>query len=275
MRNSIYQGNGGIIYCSGIQTNMIVNECFFFQCGCNDQGGAIFFSCNFIGTNVELNKNCAKNCFSNAYQFAIILTHSNSNNLCNLLSMNNCNNISIGYRSFLLAFGNISLNNFNSTKNFNIYYSGIALLTNFKCYSNYCNIIENFASDYSCIQLDGIDNNFLNFYNIIKNNSPNNYGIITNWQGNFLINNIILINNINILFYLKTGQLNINNCKIFHQNYSLSNFNINSNNEFLLNYSINLIIINHFNCEINNIKNTIKKIYFLDLFKLMYLNLFL
>ena len=271
-RTILYNGNdrpflsggfGGIIYCNDIKSNMNLNNCIFYQCSCTGHGGAIYFRCDNEGTNVELNNICANNCFADWNQFAYFVTHLNSNNKFNFLSVSNCNNICNGYISLSLQRGNIILNNFNSSKNFNIERSTFRIYSPTNFNSNFCTIVDNTVSEYRNLMLEGGLNNILSYYNIINNNNPSSsYGIVTNWIGNFIINNSIFLNNINKLFYVHEGQLNIINCKIYHPIYTL--FSTYSTGILLTNNNINqltntfeIIHLNTIKCENYNLKKTI------------------
>ena len=176
-----------------------------------------------------MNRVCGNNCYTdinNWYQFGIIFTHSNGKNFYNYLSINNCNNNLNSYCSFTIWYGAINLTNFNSTKNINKWYSGIYIYLPSCLNSNFCTFVDNFVSLYSSLMLCGNYNNNLTYYNIINNNSPNGYGVITNWEGKYFIDNFILLNNSNSLFYVHSGQMIVSNCFVEHN--GLSYFNLYS-----------------------------------------------
>ena len=255
---------------------MNLSNCIFFQCSCTVQGGSIYFFCNNLGTNVELNNICINYCFSglnNWYQFGVIQTHLNSNNNNNFISIINCNKISNSYCSFRIYNGNINFNNFNSSNNYNKCYSSFSIIFPTKLNSNFCNIINNYVSEYANIQLWENQNNYLSNYNIINNNDVT-HGVVTNWGGIYFINNSIFLNNINTLFFSLNGLLNIINCKIYHpQIYSVYS-NSNTGSIFTLNninQLTNTFFINHFftyKCESINkftLKNKFKNNFLLTI----------
>ena len=256
-RNIEYSGNGGIIYCSEIISNMDLIRCIFFKCSCNNHGGAIWFVCHLSqGSNVKLFEVCASNCFSgNSYQFAIIILYSNSKSQFELLSLNKCNSIHTGSTSFLIQYGNSNLTFYNSSKNYNLRESGIYLAYLSKMESSFCSIINNNVSYERNIFLHDNSNLFLSFYNIINNNSPFN-GVITNSGGISSIYNSIFLYNINNLFQIQSGEINLFNCNINHfinsiivNNISFKLINISYNNT-------NTLQISHFNtifCSFENI----------------------
>ena len=283
-RNTMYSGYGGIVYVSGVLSNMKLISCIFFECCCSIDGGAIYFYSQVSGTNVELNKICGNKCYvenTKKFQFGLILTPSNinSNNICNFCSISNCNNKTNGYCSFNLYFGNISLNNLNSSKNINKQESGINIRDPSKFNSNFCSFINNNVSEYTCIFLHGDNNNYISYYNVINNNSPTNCGVITNNVGYYSINNSIFINNTNVLFYVYSGQLSILNSKISHDNNfityqnTVSTFNniFELTNTFLINHLNTYLCLGYSNYNLINITHKKKSIFFLIL--ILFVNL--
>ena len=257
-----YVGNGGIFLCESILSLININNCIFFQCSCTGHGGAFYFKCIVEGTNINLNKLCISHCFSginNWFQFGLFQTHSLSNNNFTFLSINCCSNNSNSLNSIEIDFGNIILSNLNSSNNNNKKHSSLILWRNTKLNCFYSTIINNFVSDYIIIWLESLnnENNFLNYFNIIKNNSPLSHGVISNIMGKFTINNCILINNYNNLFYISSGNLNVINCKIFHENNNNIFIGVSeTNNTFENTITFFLNHFNSFNCQGNDFQSS-------------------
>ena len=282
-RSTLYSGYGGIFYCSNIPCNLTINDTIFFKCISSLDGGAIYYTSNLLGSNVYLNRICANNCstgLDKSYQFCYIVTYQIGNNSCNYLSINFCNTIPNGFTSFYLGRGNISLNNYNSSKNFNKQYSGLYIYMPIFFLGKFCNIINNIVSDSKNIMLYGNSNNKLTFSNILFNNSPNGFGVILNYGGYYSIENCILLNNSNTLFFSNYDTLTILYCIISHLNqiYTVS-INGYLNTMFNIHTYTNTINIYHLNtylCENNNNNNNkISNIYKSNLFKNIILKILL
>ena len=82
-----------------------------------------------------------------------------------------------------------------------------------------CTIIDNYISSEIIIYLEGKENNYLSYYNLINNNSPCDC-IIYVWDGKYQLNNK------NSLFYTNgnKGKLEIYNCKINHLDQLIQEF---------------------------------------------------
>ena len=233
-RINTLNGNGGIIYNMKMDQNMNLNQCIFYFCSSTEGGGAIFF----LGNNVKLLKICCSYCFSEIYQFGYIET--SLNGFYHLLSINNCYNISEGFNSFVIDLGNITLKNYNSSKNINKERSGIWISFPSNFYSIFCSIINNFVSSNTILLFQGYEKYFLSYYNIINNNSPHKYfGVFSVFSGIFYLKNSFLINNKDFLFKLEEGQLEVSYCKINHNINKIFNGNILNNNNEINNYLIN------------------------------------
>ena len=90
--------------------------------------------------------------------------------------------------------GNISLTNYNCSKNINKWCSCIDIHGPDKFYSIYCTIVDNYVSCNTIIHLYSYKNNYLSYYNIVNNNSPNR-GLITVCSGKYQLKNSIFLNN--------------------------------------------------------------------------------
>ena len=263
-RLNTFVGNGGVIYCSNSIINMKINDCIFFYCSCTDNGGAICIICSLTGTSSILNKVCANNCFSNVNQFCRIDTKVINSNLNSII---NCSNYENGLQSLIFRDGIINLSNLNSTLNSNKGQSGIEIYYSTYFIGNFSNFINNNVFEGESIKLWYCSNCFFSFSNIIKNNSPFKSGVLTFLNGVYNINDFIIKYNENLLFFIELGQLNLYNCKVFHNFLSYSGSIIFNNIENIITNSINIIHYNTFICKINyltlNLKT--KQNYFLNL----------
>ena len=256
-RTNMYSGQGGVIYCKNLIINMKIIESTFFQCSSTLSGGAIFFDCRSVGTNSELKKICANTCYTGnnyEYQFASLWTHTLSNNYVTYVSIINCSYKTDSSDSIHLYSGNQICKNFNSSKNFNKADSSFYVAIPNTFLGSFCTIIDNYVTQYICIMLNHHENNIFSYSNIVNNNSPNGYGVIRNHFGSYQISNCIIYNNLNILFYSYSGNLNILNCQIYHNSaYSLTSItsfaNISFNNIQTFNsITLNLNNLNTFLC---------------------------
>ena len=242
-RINTINGNGGIIYLKHQKIDIKFKNCIFYYCSCTEWGGVIYIE---NGNNIELLKISVSYCFASQCQFAYIETKNNS--FYHLLSINNCyNNTNGSFNSWIIG-GNISLINYNSSKNINNCGSGIFIYFPYKFNSIFCTIIDNYVSDHSIIWLQSNENNYLSYYNIINNNSPSDCGIIYVYSGKYYLNNSILLNNKNTLFFTNNdGTLEIQNCQINHLN-ELFKGNIITNN-LQLNKKLNSLFIIHYSTK--------------------------
>ena len=150
------------------------------------------------------------------------------------------------------------------TRSTNILYSGIRIYYPTQLIGIFCSIINNNVTKNSNIMFQGNNNNLFSFSNIIKNNSPLTYGVITNFVDTYTISNCIFYNNKDVLFYVLNGKLNIINSIIEHLTILTSKnsgiISINNITNFL-NFTFNINHLNTYYCKINNINyfNFIKK----------------
>ena len=244
-RINSFIGDGGIISITNNKNFLNLIEINFYICSCTNYGGAIYFHCYYDESKVNFNKICSSYCLSNFYQFCYILTYLNmkSYNNYSFISYCKCNNLTLGDTVIMLHVGYSNLRNINSSNNKVLYSSGITFSSPVGIDSKFTSYLNNYCQNYYCIYFALDFNNNWTYSNIINNNSPTNYGVITVWYsgGIYLMNNCIFLNNLNILFYLTSGsELKIINCTIIHDN-----LKINSGTIFTLN--INFLNFETFN----------------------------
>jgi len=222
-RSVLYNGDGGVIYISGSSYVMSITYSMFFNC-CSTRGGAIYFDAK----SSVLNKICSSKSSAPIYQFAYISTSDNNN--VDYLSNSLCNSLD-GDQSFIMYRGNQRIENNNFSLNNGLKVSGIIIHTPVTCASKFCTISKNNASERICMLLYH-NSGTISYSNIIHNNSPVSYGVLTTWNdGSTQLTYCILINNEDTLFYVQTGMVELLHCCIFHQgNFSSSNQVTTSNN---------------------------------------------
>ena len=267
-RITSFDGDGGIIFCFDSLINMSIFNSIFNNCSCNGNGGAIYFDCSTVfGSCSELNKVCAYQCYTNNDnygQFGYIRSYNLNNNTNILVSISKSNSIIAGYASFSIWYGFQNLISYNSSNNFNKWYSGISINTPNSFNSNFCTFIDNFNSIYISVFLYGGNNNLLLNSQMIRNNSPT-YGDFTIWNnGIYKMDECLFFNNSNILFYVQSGSLNLNFCKIIHNSITTNGNIIFSNINNIISNTLNIIYFNPKNCNnyiyfSNSMKNSIFK----------------
>ena len=83
--------------------------------------------------------------------------------------------------------------------------------------------------NYWCIYLYG-NSGTISKSNIILNNSPTNYGVVTLWVGNYILKECIFDQNKNNLIFINSGStLELNNCYYLTGSYHSSLFNTSTN----------------------------------------------
>ena len=236
-------GRGGIIFCFNRAIDMKINDCIFYKCGASVYSGCIYFQCIHSGTHSELIRNCINSCYSvDGHQFGNIQVHSSSKNIFDFISITDCNLRNNGDSSIGFYQGLINFTNFNSTNSLNTYSSIIHIQLPIQLHSIMCSFCNNTSTIGKCISLEGNLMNNMSYSNFINNKCALTYGILTILGGTYNLNNMIFINNINILFYVNSGKLIIEEFKISH-NFNISQINSNG---ILFSYNIENIITNTF-----------------------------
>jgi len=87
-----------------------------------------------------------------------------------------------GYWSIRLESGEQRVDNINNSMNSAQYYSAIVITTPSLFTSSHCTFSNNKVSHYVCIYFHSSSGTIsISFANIVKNNSPLNYGVILVW----------------------------------------------------------------------------------------------
>ena len=220
--NSLKSGNGGIILVENFETQMKIKDTLFYDCSCDNNGGAIFFDSNFLSSSCTIEKVCAYNCYTtpnNSYQFGLIRVKKSFENKITIrdLSLSKCGNQSQGYCSLDLGYGNISVSNTNSSNNYNIERSifGIYLPEIFEViFSNFKN---NKDLDGKNLLLEiSTNKSTISFSNFIENDSPSNGVVFIDEYGYCVISHCVFNLNNNVLFNGFKGTLEISQNYIYH-----------------------------------------------------------
>ena len=61
-RSTVFNSDGGIIYCNNFNSNIEINECIFYKCSSEGNGGSIYFNCVTENSNNKIEKTCAFDC---------------------------------------------------------------------------------------------------------------------------------------------------------------------------------------------------------------------
>ena len=213
-RNSLYDGNGGVISVYLGYFSMNINNSMFYYCASSGQGGAIYFS----SSNSSLRKICANSCSCGASchgHFAIL--SASKENMVEYLSVSNSSHTTSGYESIRLQKSYQRIDNTNSSMNNAISYSGIFIDSPTSFTSSYCTFSNNKVSNSICIYFYyGSDTISMSFANIVHNNSPSNGVVYANGGGLRKMLFCIFHNNQNYLFCVRDGSLEVSHSFIDH-----------------------------------------------------------
>ena len=228
IRSTIFSnGGGGAISIQEKECYLLISYCLFYSCSTlNSPGGAIFFLCSTVKSNISIFATCGYYCSiqdTSSYGiFARIELKTSNFDLIKLefVSINKCSySSSISKGSISLNNGNQIIKNLNSSGNLAIIQSGICFGYPDSLTSKYCTFFGNYVSHSIIIDLYGSCLNSLSYLNFVENNSPS-YGII--YVSQYCLcsfNYCIFKNNYNNLFFsndLYGAKIFINNSKIIH-----------------------------------------------------------
>ena len=259
-RLTTYSSQGGVIYINFNPFFLQIFETTFYKCSASGYGGAIFV---YVTSSI-LKKICSDSCFSNsgAYQFAYLSLNNDrlKTQDIELMTIISCYpNFQTGSNSFHLDYGNQSIYYLNSTKNHLLDTSSLGSDIPTFFLMNFCNIYNNSVLSRS-IRIFSNSNHNISNSNIILNQSPNNYGIISASSTSINLKICIFNNNKNLLFYSSSSTIKVLN-SFFNNNNNLGSFISISNNEiftnsfFILHYSTFLCYNNYLLNFINKLKN--------------------
>ena len=150
------------------------------------------------------------------YQFAYL---DSATYILDLITIYNCGN-SKGSSNLLLQSGTQNIFNINISYNNNRFRSGINFASPTSMLSNYCTFYNNTAHDSICISFYRYTGT-ISKSNIILNNSPSN-GVVYVGAGVYNLSECVFVQNQNILLYVFSGMLRLNNCFINHLSNSIT-----------------------------------------------------
>ena len=265
--------HGGVIsIINNNLNNLLIQQSIFSHCKIlnNYDGGAIYIQS--INSNIIFSKICGNDCSTVNKNFQFSYTKSSTNGIHNFEFIS-CFQNSLNYEGYyyicLLELGNILTKNNNFSKNYVIWSTSISYYNSKSIYSILNNLNNNFASDcciYHFWDLLSENNTFL-YHNFINNSFIIRWGLIHNHNGNIKLYFCNFFNNPNLLFSCKAyAKIFLFECYIPQLTYTLSEGGSISYTN-IYNHNNNLII-NNFNCIINNesSKNLKFKVLFLNNF---------
>ena len=249
MRMNYFYDIGGVIYSLDNELNLTLNECNFYKCSAK-QFGCIFIK-NSLGATVQQNKICASMCSALlGFQYGYVLSTNNieTQNSFILSSIINSFFDESGY-TLQLTNGYQTISNYNSSKNLASHATCLRLSSGKFSKVIHSNFHSNHIKLHIIIDFEIYLNHLLTLSNIINNTSPT-WGIITTMANGYVtVDHCIFFQNNNILFYIYSGGISVQNCILNHFNNSITGNNVN----LLTNNTItNLFLIETLNISLLN-----------------------
>jgi len=246
-RSSSYSGNGGVICVTASSCSMNVNYSMFYNCVSSSWGGAICFS----SSNSSLRMICANSCSASYYHFAYL--SASQVNQVEYLSVSNCSHTTSGINSIRLYYGDQRVDNTNSSMNNAIQISGICIYSPSSFTSSHCTFSNNKVFNSICIYFYSTSGTLsMSYANIVHNNSPSQYGVVTVWEaGSRKMMYCIFKNNQNTLFCVDKGSLEVSHSFIDHSaSFSTSTaVSTSDNNSFTNTVTYQLQFFNDLHCN--------------------------
>jgi len=220
-RLSPFSGNGGVIFVSVSSKSQTIVSSLFHHCftGTIYDGGAIYFN----SASSSLSMVCATNCSARVSNFAHLIASGN-----NYVDLNTVGNI-VGYndsqRAISITNGNIKVDRSNFSKNQAWMTTTVGFGSPSSLSSRYNSYVDNNASHANCIGF-WWNSGGISFANVIRNNSPLNYGVIlVSNMGSYSITYCIFYENRDSLFSRPQGTFTIQHNFISHPGYTTSSSN--------------------------------------------------
>jgi len=251
-RINSFSFDGGVLYVNGGTYTMIIRNSMFYNCICSQYGGAIYFASS---NSSSLRMVCANRCscgLSNYGPFAYI--SASQTNHVEYLSASFCSHTFSGYRSFWIQSGNQRVDSTNSSMNYVFQVSSIYIQSPSSFSSSFCTFSNNQASSNICIYIYSTSGTLLISYsNIVHNNSPTNYGVVSVYGSGGSKNMMFCIfqNNSNRLFYINSGSLEVSHSFIEHSSSfsSLTPVSTAINNSFMKRETYHIQFYNSLHCN--------------------------
>lgn len=230
VRMSTLSGDGGVIYVSQNSLSMNISYSTFCNCSCSQGGGTIFFSSD----NFLLKMVCANRCY-NANWGHFSWNSVTRSNAVEYLSILSSSYTAFGYCPFYMRCGDQRIDNTNSSINYVVQISGMALVSSNTFTSTHCTFSNSYSSDSRCLYFDSISGQ-LSFTNIVHNYSPLG-GILYSYRSSLQMNFCILTMNQGTLFNADSSSIELSHCFISHDSLlSAMNPVITSNNNSFTNF---------------------------------------
>ena len=248
LRFSYYSHYGGIIYISGGSYAQNIFFTTFLSCLASN-GGAIYFSSK---SSSLIKMACISKCYAQENHFAYV--ESSKTNQIEYLSISQCTNITTGKHVIKLWFGDQKFDNSNSSFNNVEEFSGISLIYPSISSCSFCSFAFNNAKQSCCIELI-YESGLIQYSNIICNNSPDHGGIITISESSYQMSYCIFSKNLDSLFNVQSGNLEIMNSFIFHEGILSISTPVsvyNNNNSFSYTSSYEMRFFSSQNCPAEN-----------------------
>ena len=210
-------GSGGGICIYNFNTELLIENSFFFKCESMYNGGGIYFNCNLTGS-IVLDKTCSLLCKCQDFgQFLYSYTNNEKINTLNLISITLCSeNFIIGSSSLYLNQGDQFIRSLNSTFNKAKEQSGIHSINSKTLSIAFSTFLNDTSSIKSCIYIfKSLIMNEFQYCNIIQNECPITSSIfLQSDSDNTVIKDSIFQDNSKTLFFRRNGLMNIINCWI-------------------------------------------------------------
>jgi len=240
-RENDYSGDGGVICIKGGSYSIDIEISMYYHCTCNSK-------------NSNLKMICTSMCSSIVGHYAII--EAVNLNIINYLSVSYSSKNSKGKYPICLKNGNQNAKNSNSSMNQAEETSGIYHLSPLSFESSFCSFSNNQASVGICIYFNS-NSGTMSSINVVHNNSPNDYGVITNYNGSPKIKYGIFFNNQNTLLFIGSGCIDLSHSFISHTSF----ISTGSNNSITLQQSYKIQFFHSHYCIADNpipIENTLQ-----------------
>ena len=235
IKNSVFLhindvGSASIDFRHRTSIELFILECMFFNCTSTDNGGAINYDCDRNGT-IALSKICASYCYTSGKpswcQFAYISISSDKNAYVDMLSYSKCSPYHQSYTiysCFYIYLGNQNISYTNSSYNHANYYSSIFIqlptILNLR-FSSFCHNNVQHSNNLYFDSSSSVTLHYIEYCNILNNNSPNTGGGVIFSNGGFSFNDCIFMFNSHYLFYhSSTNKCYVNRGYIFHHSSS-------------------------------------------------------
>jgi len=228
-RTSVYNGYGGVIYINNINFTMKIQESMFFNCSCENHGGAIYYS----SSNSVIKMVCAYRCESkNTHHFAL-LQASNANQV-EFLSVSCCSYNIMGYYSTRIDSGEQNVDSTNYSSNNAIQVSALDFRKSSSFNSSFCTFINNKVSISISLYFNTLIGTITTAI-ILHNDSPSSHGICSLYDATLKMKYCIYDMNQNTLFSVWSGSLEVSHSFISHSTkFSISKAVVTSDNNSIL-----------------------------------------